>query len=73
MALRCGGTQLALHLWIFDMASSLRTQLMFGEPVDPASRACVGHTQPLTQRLLVGTVCTMAQQPVTQQVTQLLH
>ena len=43
--------QLALHLWMFDMASSLRTQFMFGEPGDPNSQPCTTDPRPLSQRL----------------------
>ena len=43
--------QLALHLWMFDMASSVRTQLMFGESGDPVSRVCANDSRPATQRL----------------------
>lgn len=51
--------QLALHLWMFDMASSVRTQFMFGESGDPVSRACANDPRPATQRL--GTVRTTCQ------------
>eukprot|EP01043_Picozoa_sp_COSAG02_P086285 COSAG02_NODE_23763_length_709_cov_0.832787_2_plen_44_part_01 len=41
---------------MFDMASSLRTQLMFGESRNHESQACVPDPRPLTQQL--GTVRT---------------